>query len=105
MRRFLPVALVLAFFATTGMTCSQDNAGLGVMTACSSATSGLKMLTAMKAQGKLSPINIARVDMAVNAIDPICGSATIPDPQMALTTLETQLLILNGVIVNPAGVN
>jgi hypothetical protein len=85
----LLAVLVLAGCLTTG---SQQ-----LVVACRTAASTLVSLTVLKAQGKLSPTQIAAIDGAVVTIDPLCGSDTPPDVKTALATVERQLFIMNGI--------
>lgn len=93
------IAVVLVI-GLGGSTCSQDQ-GVALMNSCAAAESGLKIITALKAQGKLSKIQIIRIDQAVHAITPICGAEAVIDVARALDILEYQLLVLNGVMLEP----
>ena len=77
--------------------------GQGILNSCAAAASGLNMLTAMKAQGRLSTEQIVTIDSAVDVIDPICGAGEVPDVETALAALETQLLLMQGVIIDAGG--
>lgn len=98
MRKVLVATFLVVFLG--GSTCSQDP-GLALMNGCAASESGIKMVTALKAQGKLSPEQITRIDFAVTSLTPICGGEAIVNPAAALSILENQLLVLNGVIINP----
>ena len=100
MRKIFPYLITL-FLSLSVLACAQDVA-LQIMRSCAMATSGLKMATALKAQGKLSPVQIAQVDEFVLVVDPICGSEAIVNPDIALMSLEQQLLVLNGVVIEAA---
>lgn len=98
MKRVVIAVFLVVFLG--GSTCSQEPA-IQLMNGCAAAESGIKMATAMKAQGRLSAVQIARIDDAVNTLRPICGAEAIVDVRAALTILERQLLVLNGVVTAP----
>jgi hypothetical protein len=102
MKRLLVAAFLV--LALGGMTCSNDQ-GIALMNGCAAAEQGLKFATALKAQGKLSAVQIARIDLVVNSVTPICGAEAIVNPSAALDILEMQLLTLNGVILEPGSNN
>lgn len=104
MKRLAFVALLLlSACGTTGNP--EVDQGIAVMNTCASVEAGIRMATALKAQGQLSSVQIARVDHVINTTRPICGGTSIPSMSQALNTLELQLLILNGAITNPGSVN
>lgn len=90
MRRLAFACLfVLAGCGTTGQQ--------SVLAACATADATLRSLTVAKAQGKLTPEQIQRIDGAVMVIDPICSAETPPETEVALRSIEMQLLVMQGV--------
>lgn len=94
MRWWIPIALTLALASCAGTS--------QITIACETASSTTMILTAMKAQGQLSPSQITRVDQAVDLIDPICGAAVLPTSIGSLDTINRAILQLNGVKLAPA---
>ena len=72
--------------------------------ACIAATGALEVLAPMRDRGMLNNTQIANVDDAVLLIDPICGAGDIPSYRDALQLLNTQILVLEGIIQQTSGV-
>lgn len=71
--------------------------------ACIAATGAVETLTPFKARGRLTRVQIAIIDDAVDIIDPICGSADIPGYESALRNLNSQIFKLEDIIRQLAG--
>ena len=88
----LATALFLSACASLGLEGDSE-----IVIACETATSGLKVATVFKAQGKLSPSQIASIDSAVLIITPICGAGTKPSGEIALGLVQDAVFTLAGV--------
>ncbi len=73
--------------------------------ACIAATGAMNVLTPMKAQGKLSTTQEQVINLAVETLNPICSSGDIPSYDYALRTLNTQVWVLNSMILEATGGN
>ena len=62
--------------------------------ACDTYATVLDQLTPMKAAGKLSAANIARVDTSNGYVKPLCGSGSVVDPATAINTVQQAIQLI-----------
>ncbi len=97
MRRLATVLVLATALFLAGCESLGWNGESEIVIACETATSGLKVATVFKAQGKLSPTQIASIDSAVLIITPICGAGTKPSGEIALGLVQSAVYTLAGV--------
>ncbi len=93
MKRYLLVIALLAMAACAGDPATRATNALGV--ACDGFAVALDQLTPMKAAGKISAANIARVDGAKKAVDQVCLPGAVVDPADAVNVVNQGITLLN----------
>ena len=74
-----------------------------VGSACVVATGSLRTLTPYRSMGKLSAEQVSAIDAAAEIINPICGAGDIPSYEVALESLNSQVLVLDQIIRQLSG--
>lgn len=93
MKKYLLIIAVLAVSACAGDPATRATNALGV--ACDGFAVALDQLTPMKAAGKISAANIARVDGAKAAVDKVCLPGAVVDPADAVKVVNQGIALLN----------
>lgn len=93
MKRYILILAVLAVAACAGDPATRATNALGV--ACDGFAVALDQLTPMKAAGKISTANIARVDSAKKAVDQACLPGAVIDPATAVDVVNQGIALLN----------
>ncbi len=109
MKRLFALVVVLALagcagtWGKDGPTKAQTYQTIG--SACIVGTGTLNTLSPMKQQGRLTKDQIQIIDVAAEAIHPICNNADIPSYEWALQVLNTHVWALEGVLHDAVGGN
>lgn len=93
MIRVLCVIALLVVGACAGDAATRATNALGV--ACDGFAVALEQLTPLKAAGKISADNIARVDAAKSAVDKACLPGSVVDPAAAVSIVNQGIALLN----------
>lgn len=99
MRKLLIVGLMaVALSACAGTASTRATNGLAI--ACDTYSAALDQLTPLKAAGKLSASNIAKVDTANSYVKPLCGSGSIVDPASAVSIVQNAIQLVTTIRSN-----
>ena len=90
---FLAIALFLSACAGD----AQTRATSALAISCNSYATLLDQITPLRAQGKISAVNVARVDASNNLTKIACAKGSTLDPAAAVETVERGIVLLTAI--------